>query len=142
MTFELPLYVETAGMPAGPDVDTFVLLHGYGASSFTWRYLAPELAKRGHVLLVDMKGFGEAPKPDDGQYGPQDLAELIHRLLVQRRLSRVTLVGHSLGGGVSLLTALRLLDEGEDRLHRMVLVSGAAYLSASRLSSPSPAGPD
>jgi len=127
MSFDLPLHVETVGRPAGPGTDTFVLLHGYGASSFTWRNWAPELGRRGHVVLVDMKGFGAAPKPDDGQYGPGHLSDLIHRLIVQRGLSRVTLVGHSLGGGVSLLTALRMLDEGEGHLHRLVLVSGAAY---------------
>ena len=36
-------------------------------------------------------------------------------------------MGHSLGGGITLLTALRLLDDAEDRLRRMVIVSGAAY---------------
>jgi len=127
MGFDLPLHVETVGRPPEPGTDVFVLLHGFGASSFTWRYWTAELARRGHVVLVDMKGFGAAPKPDDGRYRPQDLAELIHRLIVQRGLSRVTLVGHSLGGGVSLLTAIRLLDEGKGRLHRMILVAGAAY---------------
>ncbi len=127
MGFDLPLHVETAGRPADPGTDVFVLLHGFGASSFTWRYWAGELARRGHVVLVDMKGFGAAPKPDDGRYSPRDLADLIHRLIVQRGLTRVTLVGHSLGGGVSLLTAIRLLEEGEGRLHRMILVAGAAY---------------
>lgn len=127
MGFDLPLHVETAGPPADPGTDVFVLLHGFGASSFTWRYWVGELARRGHVVLVDMKGFGAAPKPDDGRYSPRDLADLIHRLIVQRGLSRVTLVGHSMGGGVSLLTAIRLLDEGGGRLHRMILVAGAAY---------------
>ena len=127
MSFDLPLHVETVGQPNDPGTDVFVLLHGYGASSFTWRYWAPVLGRRGHVVLVDMKGFGAAPKPDDGQYGPQHLSDLIYRLLVQRELTRVTLIGHSLGGGVALLTALRMLDEGKGRLHRLVLVSGAAY---------------
>lgn len=108
-------------------MDTFVLLHGYGGSSFSWRTWAPALARIGHVVLVDMKGFGSAPKPDDGSYSPHDHADLIHRLILQRDLRRVTLVGHSLGGGVALLTALSLLDDETGRLHRMVIVAGAAY---------------
>jgi pimeloyl-ACP methyl ester carboxylesterase len=127
MNADLPLHVETCGPPPRAGADVYVLLHGFGASAFTWRHLAPRLAERGHVVLVDIKGFGSAPKPDDGVYSPGDLAELVHRLLIERDLSRVTLVGHSLGGGISLLTALRLLDEGADRLHRLVLISSAAY---------------
>ena len=127
MTFTLPLHVETQGLAQGDGVDTFVLLHGYGASSFSWRTWAPALARLGHVVLVDMKGFGSAPKPDDDAYAPRDHAELIHRLILQRDLRRVTLVGHSLGGGVALLTALRLLDDETGRLHRMVIVAGASY---------------
>lgn len=127
MALNLPLYVETHGLDPGEGVDTFVLIHGYGGSSFSWRYWLPTLAERGHVVLVDLKGFGSAPKPDDDRYAPDHQAELVHRLVLQRDLRRVTLVGHSLGGGVALLAALRLQAEPPSRLHRMVLVAGAAY---------------
>jgi pimeloyl-ACP methyl ester carboxylesterase len=127
MAFKLPLHVETQGLAQAEGVDTFVLLHGYGGSSFSWRTWAPTLARLGHVVLVDMKGFGSAPKPDDDAYAPRDHAELVHRLILQRDLRRITLVGHSLGGGVALLTALRLLDDGTRRLDRMVIVAGASY---------------
>lgn len=128
MALTLPLYIETHGPDPGEGVDTFVLVHGYGGSSFTWRYWLPALAARGHVVLVDLKGFGAAPKPDDGRYAPVHQAELVHRLIVQRDLRRITLVGHSLGGGISLLVALRLLEEPAPRLHRLVIVAGAAYV--------------
>jgi pimeloyl-ACP methyl ester carboxylesterase len=106
-----------------------VLLHGFGASSFSWRHWTPELARRGHVVLVDLKGFGTAPHPPDDRYGPQDQAELVHRLLEELDTGPVTLVGHSLGGGIALLTALRLLDDpaGTGRLGRLALVAAAAY---------------
>jgi len=125
---DLPLWVETLGHPQDEASETFLLLHGYGGSTFSWRTWAPYLAARGHVVQVDMKGFGRAPKPDDGRYAPADLAEGVRRLILERDLQRLTLVGHSLGGGVALLTALDLLDrEGAQRLHRMVIVAGAAY---------------
>jgi pimeloyl-ACP methyl ester carboxylesterase len=125
--FELPLHVETHGPDPAADIEVVVLIHGYGGSAYSWRYWVPHLARRAHVVLVDLKGFGSAPKPDDGQYSPEDQAELVYRMIVQRDLKRVTLMGHSLGGGVALLTALRLLDEKKDRLARMVLVAAAAY---------------
>ncbi|HUF75833.1 MAG TPA: alpha/beta hydrolase [Longimicrobiales bacterium] len=123
----LPLHVESSGHAPGAGVETFLLIHGYGASTFTWRHWAPRLAARGHVLLVDMKGFGRAAKPDDGRYSPEHQAEHILRLIAERDLRRLTLVGHSLGGGVALLTALGLREEAPNRLERLVVVSGAAY---------------
>lgn len=123
----LPLHVEASGLEPGPSVDTFVLIHGYGACGHSWRHWAPRLAERGHVLALDLKGSGRAPKPDDGRYGPEDQAELVLRLIETEDLRRVTLVGHSLGGGVTLLTALELAKRHPRRLQRMVIVSGAAY---------------
>lgn len=123
----LPLHVEISGSHPSPDVDTFLLIHGYGASTFTWRHWAPRLAARGHVVAVDLKGFGRAPKPEDGRYAPEHQSELVLRLIEERDLRRITLVGHSLGGGVALLTALGLADAGSRRLERMVIVAGAAY---------------
>lgn len=125
--FALPLHVETHGPPPGPDTESFLLLHGYGGSAFSWRYWTTALSRRGHVVLVDLKGFGEAPKPDDDAYGPHDQAELVQRLVVQRDLHNLTVVGHSLGGGVALLLALRLLDREPERLRRLVVLAGAAY---------------
>ena len=124
---DLPVHVEVLGREPAPHVATFLLIHGYGASLFTWRHWAPRLAELGHVVQIDMKGFGLAPKPDDGRYAPSDQAELVQRLIETRELENVTVVGHSLGGGVALLTALRLLDAGSTRLSRLVIVAGAAY---------------
>ena len=42
-------------------------------------------------------------------------------------LGECHLVGHSLGGGLSLLTTLRLMDAGESRLARLGLVAAPAY---------------
>lgn len=123
----LPIHVEALGLAPGDRVESFLLIHGYGASSFTWRHWAPRLAKRGHVVLMDMKGFGRAPKPDDGRYGPEDQAGLVRRLIEERGLRDLTIVGHSLGGGVALLTALGLQDDRSPRLRRLTLVAGAAY---------------
>ncbi len=86
-----------------------------------------DLARDHRVILVDLKGHGSAPAPRDGRYSPADQADLVYRHLVHEDLSDVTLVGHSMGGAVALLVALRCLDQGNARLSRMALVAGAAF---------------
>ncbi|MDH3270676.1 MAG: alpha/beta hydrolase [Gemmatimonadota bacterium] len=115
------------GARARPAREIFVLVHGYGGTSYLWRHWAQPLAKRGRVLLIDLKGFGDAPKPDDGRYTPRDLADAVVALILELDLTRVTLVGQSLGGGVALLVALSLQDRDEPRLARLILVAAAAY---------------
>jgi pimeloyl-ACP methyl ester carboxylesterase len=124
---DIPLHVERSGRAPGAGVETFLLLHGYGASTFMWRHWTPRLGRRGHVVAVDLKGFGRAPRPDDDRYAPGHQAELVLRLVARDDLRNLTLLGHSLGGGVALLAALSLQDEGSGRLRRLVLVAGAAY---------------
>lgn len=104
-----------------------VLLHGLGASRYTWRHLLPELAKTNHVIAVDLKGFGESDKPLDERYSVFDQAQLINDYLRERDLHNVTLVGHSFGGGVVLAAALADLDSKTNRIEKLVLLDSIAY---------------
>jgi len=79
------------------------------------------------VFVVDMKGFGHARKPRDGRYSPVDQADLVIRWILQQDLRDLTVVGHSLGGGVALLTALSLEGEDRRRIRRLALIAGIAY---------------
>jgi len=128
---DLPLHVtdlEPAdGRKGGGATETFVLLHGYAANSFTWRHWVTALTAGGRVLVVDMKGFGKAPKPDDGKYDPIYFGSLIADFIQRLEAENVTLIGHSFGGGVALLTALALRDRGERCVRRLAVISGAAY---------------
>ncbi|HZD06565.1 MAG TPA: alpha/beta fold hydrolase, partial [Longimicrobiales bacterium] len=120
---DLPLHVAARGR--GPPI---LLLHGYAASAHSFRHWVPELALDHQAIPVDLKGFGAAPGPDDGRYSPVDLAGPVVELIRRLDLRDLTLVGHSLGGGLALVAALGLLDRGElDRLRGLVSVSGAAY---------------
>lgn len=122
------LHVVRGGRPPGPDCETFVLVHGFGASSFTWRQWVPELERRGHVVQVDLLGCGGSPAPPTGPYDPEGQARLLLDRVRSLQLMEypITLVGHSLGGGISLFTALELEEAGTP-LHRLVVVAGAAY---------------
>ena len=54
------LFVEEKG-----EGSPLLLIHGFGASTFTWREIAPALARQHRVIAVDLKGFGQSDKPFD-----------------------------------------------------------------------------
>lgn len=108
-----------------------VLLHGFAAHRFTWRFWMDDLARTHEVHALDLFGCGTAPFPSDDRYGPIEQAEAVLRYVREHDLRRVTLIGHSLGGGIALLVAVRLAELGEShRLAGIVSVSGAAYAQA------------
>ncbi|MEO7192384.1 MAG: alpha/beta fold hydrolase [Vicinamibacterales bacterium] len=117
----VPLHIEEAGN--GPPL---IALHGFGASTYTWRDVLSTFAETHHVYAVDLKGSGRSPKPRDGRYTMHDQAALVLELIAERRLPHVTLVGHSFGGGVALLTALTLAAE-PGMLESLILFDCPAY---------------
>jgi pimeloyl-ACP methyl ester carboxylesterase len=104
-----------------------LLIHGFGASTYTWRFVAPELARTHRVIAVDLKGFGQSDKPFDERYSVFDQAELLAQLIVEKDLRDLTLVGHSFGGGIALLLALEANQRLEGRIARLVLLDSIAY---------------
>ena len=116
------LYAEEMG--AGRPI---LLIHGLGGSSYTWRHVAPELARNHRVVAVDLKGFGRSEKPFDLAYSPIDQALLIADFIARRNLTGLTIVGHSFGGAVALITALELNRRSPGRLRRLVLMDSPAY---------------
>ena len=114
------LYAEEYGQ--GP---TLLLLHGLGASTFTWRYILPALARDYRVIAIDLKGFGHSDKPFDRKYSAADQAALVAAFIRKRELADVTLIGHSFGGTVALLTALKFNRE-PSRIGRLVVIDAPA----------------
>jgi pimeloyl-ACP methyl ester carboxylesterase len=114
------LHVEEAGQGA-----PLLLLHGLGASTFTWRHIVPALARDHRVIALDLKGFGRSDKPFDARYSAADQAALVAAFIRKRGLTGVTLVGHSFGGTVVLQTVLDLDGEPE-RVARLVVIDAPA----------------
>jgi len=105
--------------------EPLILLHGFGETHATWAKMAPELARHYRVISIDLKGMGFSDKPNDGRYRIADQAAIIDALADELRLKAVTLIGHSLGGGVTLMTALQWQAQGRHRLKRFVLIDSA-----------------
>ena len=103
-----------------------VLLHGLGGSTYSWRFVAPGLAHSHRVIAIDLKGFGRSGKVFDTRYSAADQAKLIAAFLVRRGLTQVTLVGHSFGGQVAMMTALEVSRRDPGRIARLVLIDTPA----------------
>lgn len=100
------------------DGPTVLLLHGLAGSSRTWRSVMPALAKEHRVLAPDLLGHGESSAPA-GDYSLGSYASLVRDLLATLDIDRVTVVGHSLGGGI----AMQLAYQHPELAERLVLVS-------------------
>lgn len=81
------------------DVTTFVLVHGLGVSSRFFVPLARELGPYGRVLLFDLPGFHDLPKPSH-RMSIIDFADVTKRALDDLEVVDPLLVGHSMGAQV------------------------------------------
>ena len=108
----------------GPPV---ILLHGFGASAYSWRYLAPALAQDHRVFALDLKGYGLSDKPADGKYTISDQGDMVAAFIHTRGLRDLVVIGHSMGGGVTLMTYFKVREEDPGRIKKLVLIDSAGY---------------
>ena len=108
-----------AGEPA------YVLLHGFAASTFSWREVMGPLSARGQVLAYDRPAFGLTERPmkwdDWNPYGAAEQVDIALSLLDSLGIDRAIVIGNSAGGTVAAQLALR----APERVDALVLVSPA-----------------
>lgn len=91
---DIHLYYEDHGSG-----DPVVLIHGYPLSGASWEKQLPVLLEAGHrVITYDRRGFGKSSHPSTG-YNYNTFAADLNTLITHLRLTKVTLVGFSMGGG-------------------------------------------
>ncbi len=96
-----------------------ILIHGYTASVYVWKTVAPMLADAGfRVIAVDLLGFGYSEKPSWFDYSIQSQARMISRFMNRLGIGRAVIVGNSYGGAVALNIAL----DYSEAVEKLVLV--------------------
>ncbi|MDE1145392.1 MAG: alpha/beta fold hydrolase [Azospirillaceae bacterium] len=106
------------GSPGG--MPPLVLLHGFGGDALSWQYNIQALVKGGRrVLAVDLPGHGASTL--DIPSGLGGGADWVDRLLEALDLPVVDVIGHSMGGRISLLLA----ERHPQRVRRMSLIASA-----------------
>jgi pimeloyl-ACP methyl ester carboxylesterase len=115
----------------GEGEPAMILLHGFGASTFSWREVMAPLADHGTVIAFDRPAFGLTERPmrntDDwpgyNPYAPEAQARLTRGLMDALGVDTAILVGNSAGGTVATLTTLTY----PDRVEALILVDAAIY---------------
>jgi pimeloyl-ACP methyl ester carboxylesterase len=98
---------------------TLILIHGYTASLYVWKTVAPMLADEGfHVVAVDLLGFGYSEKPSWFDYAITSQARIVARLMNLLGIGRATIIGSSYGGAVAATLAL----DYTERVEKLVLI--------------------
>jgi pimeloyl-ACP methyl ester carboxylesterase len=95
-----------------------LLLHGLGCDHTTWQPVIAALSRRYTVIAPDLLGHGRSDKPR-ADYSVGGYANGMRDLLTVLGIDKVTVVGHSFGGGVAMQFAYQF----PERTERMVLVA-------------------
>jgi pimeloyl-ACP methyl ester carboxylesterase len=110
-----------------PQLPTVLLIHGMGQIGLKdWLKVIPALEQHYHVVALDLPGYGRSDKPP-GKYSPSNYAAVVHQVKQQFSAAPVHVVGHSMGGAVSL----RYADLYPEDVSTVVLVAAAGILERS-----------
>ena len=114
--------INIAYIDQGNSDNVLLLIHGLGTSAKSWIKNIPELSKEYRVIAVDLPGYA---KSDKGYYAYSMswYAQVLTEFLTAMNIEKATFIGHSMGGQISLVTALNF----PERVERLVLISPAGF---------------
>jgi len=114
-----------------PEAPPMILIHGGRDHCRNWDWVAEQLRDEYHIIAPDLRGHGDSQWVEGGSYSQLDYVYDIAQLLHQKNMAPVTIIGHSLGGGIALqytsiypqnvkkLVAIEGLGPSPDMLEKM-----------------------
>jgi pimeloyl-ACP methyl ester carboxylesterase len=112
------LCYRTEGDPSSPPI---LFLHGWYSHLGVWNGTIDALQDRYYCVALDLLGFGDSDKPKDADYTIPAQAERALALADELKLEKFTVIGHSMGGQISMFIASTLAPE---RIVKLVSVAG------------------
>jgi pimeloyl-ACP methyl ester carboxylesterase len=102
--------------------EVVLFIHGAGGGEYTWSYQKGFFEKQFNPIFIELPGHGKSG--GDGEQEIGKYAEHVHAFLKVMGLSKVTLVGHSMGGAI--VQTLALIHP--EVVNKIVLVGTGAKL--------------
>lgn len=102
-----------------------LLIHGLGASKFSFRKNLARLGEKFRVVAVDLPAHGDSPAPLDGDYRLQTLTRGLHDFLALRGMANAAVAGNCLGGSLALMLA----RDYPSLVSRLILLDPAVALT-------------
>jgi pimeloyl-ACP methyl ester carboxylesterase len=130
------LFIEVNGIEIhykrmGQGEPFILLLHGFGASVYSWREVMAPLSQYGTVIAYDRPAFGLSARPLPGEwsganpYSMDSQVDLVFSLMDALGIQQAILAGHSAGGVLAVAAALH----DPQRVTGLILVDAAVYAS-------------
>jgi haloacetate dehalogenase len=112
--------------------EPLLLLHGHPQTHAMWHRVAPVLAQRFRVVLMDLRGYGDSARPaagdGDAAYSKREMALDAVALMAQLGIPRFQVLAHDRGARV----AHRLAADHADAVERLLLLDIAPTLAMYR----------
>ncbi|HXW02806.1 MAG TPA: alpha/beta hydrolase [Nitrosarchaeum sp.] len=113
-------------LESGDSKHILVLIHGLGASAERWNKVIPIFAKRYHVIVPDLIGYGYSDKPV-ADYTPDFFSSFLERFFITLKITRPIIIGSSLGGQI----AADYTSTHPNDVEKLILVSPAGSMKQS-----------
>ena len=107
---------------SGSQGSTVILIHGIGAAVDSWAFNINALAQKHRVYAIDLVGFGRSDKPSV-EYSLPFFAQFVKDFMEVQNIDRASLVGWSLGGGVSMQCAIQF----PEKIDKLILVDSIGF---------------
>jgi len=102
--------------------DAVVLLHGFLENQFMWNTIVTQLSKTHRVITIDLLGHGQT-ECLGYVHTMESMSEVVHEVLTHLKIDSCYLVGHSMGGYVSLAFA----EAYSNKVHGIFLMNSTAH---------------
>ena len=118
---------------SGINQPVFILLHGLGASTYSWLEVFDDFSGLGSVVAYDRPGFGYSERPEvedwstENPYSNEAQLEQLWAVMDTLGIQKAILVGHSAGGSIAIQAAL----QHPERVESLILLAPAVYSSYS-----------
>ena len=114
--------INLAYIDEGTGNETIIFIHGLGSYIPAWDKNVESLKDFYRCIAIDLPGYGKSSK--ENYIGTMDFyADVINDFCRQKNLHNVILAGHSMGGQISLTTALKY----PDLVKRLILIAPAGF---------------